>query len=162
MVYHAQTGHLGGAFLVAEILTYLYFHHLKIDPDCPDWPEPDRLLLSEGHACALLYTVIAYRGFFPVEELMTFRQLGSRLQGHPDRNNLKGIEICAGPLGHGIAMEVGMALAQRMGVAKQSAMSAPSARSSHGRDYIILGEARSMPGLSGKERWLRRNTILET
>ena len=69
MVYHAQSGHLGGAFSAAEILAALYFHHLRIDPANPGWPERDRLLFSKGHACAVLYTALAYRGFFPVEEL---------------------------------------------------------------------------------------------
>ena len=84
MVYNAQTGHIGGAFSAAEILAALYFHHLRIDPDRPDWPERDRFLFSKGHACAVLYSALANRGFFPVEELMTFRKLDSRLQGHPD------------------------------------------------------------------------------
>ena len=90
MVYNAQSGHIGGAFSVAEILAALYFHHLKIDPARPDWPERDRLLFSKGHACAALYSALAYRGFFPVEELLTFRQLDSRLQGHPDRSKTAG------------------------------------------------------------------------
>ena len=85
MVYHAQSGHLGGAFSAAEILAALYFHHLRVDPANPGWPERDRLLFSKGHACAVLYTALAYRGFFPVDELLTFRQFNSRLQGHPDR-----------------------------------------------------------------------------
>src|SRR3990172_6230329 len=85
MVYGAQTGHLGGAFSAAEILTALYFHHLRVDPDNPAWPDRDRLIFSKGHACAMLYTALANRGFFPVDELMTFRHLDSRLQGHPDR-----------------------------------------------------------------------------
>ena len=124
MVYDGQTGHIGGAFSSAEILAALYFHHLKIDPARPDWPERDRLLLSKGHACAALYSAMAYRGFFPVEELMTFRKLDSRLQGHPDPSKLPGIEVCSGPLGHGVAVGVGMAFAQRMSVAKPSARSA--------------------------------------
>ncbi len=147
MVYNAQTGHLGGAFSVAEILTALYFHHLRLDPDNPYWPERDRLLFSKGHACAMLYTVMAHRGYFPVEELATFRQLDSRLQGHPDRVKLPGVEICAGPLGHGIAVGVGMALALRMGIKKPSAVTAPSSRASQARVYVILGDGEINAGV---------------
>jgi transketolase N-terminal domain/subunit len=84
MVYERKSGHLGGAFSIAEILTALYFHQLRIDPENPQWPDRDRLVFSKGHACAMLYTVLAHRGFFPVEELSTFRSLNSRLQGHPE------------------------------------------------------------------------------
>jgi transketolase len=146
MVYEAQSGHLGGAFSVAEILTSLYFHHLRLDPSRPDWPGRDRLLFSKGHACAMLYAVMAHRGFFPVEELKTFRKIDSRLQGHPDRCRLPGVEICAGPLGHGIALGVGMALALRMG-GKPSSGSAPSSRSSHSRVFVILGDGEINAGV---------------
>jgi transketolase len=114
MVYNNQTGHIGGAFSSAEILTALYFHHLRIDPDRPDWPERDRLLFSKGHACAMLYTCLAHRGFLPVDELMTFRSIDSRLQGHPEPAKTPGVEIPAGPLGHGVAIGAGLALAARM------------------------------------------------
>jgi transketolase len=147
MVYCAQSGHIGGAFSVAEILAALYGHHLRIDPARPDWPERDRLLFSKGHACAALYNALAYRGFFPVEELMTFRQLNSRLQGHPDRIKLPGVEMCAGPLGHGIAVGVGMALAQRLNDPKPSARTAPSARASTGRTYVVLGDGEINAGV---------------
>lgn len=147
MVYHAQTGHLGGAFSAAEIVASLYFHHLRIDPGQPDWAERDRLLFSKGHACAMLYTALAHRGFFPVEELMTFRQLNSRLQGHPERLKLPGIEICAGPLGHGVAVGAGMALAQKMDAKKPSSASAPSARAATARTYVILGDGEINAGV---------------
>jgi transketolase len=147
MIYPIQTGHLGGAFSVAEILTSLYFHHLRLDPSRPDWPARDRLLFSKGHACAMLYTVMANRGFFAVDELVTFRQLDSRLQGHPDRPRLPGIEICAGPLGHGIAVGVGIALAQRMDIEKPSSFSAPSGRASRGRVYVVLGDGEINAGV---------------
>jgi len=147
MIYAIQTGHIGGAFSVAEILVSLYFHHLRLDPAHPDWPARDRLLFSKGHACAMLYTVMAQRGFFPVDELTTFRQLDSRLQGHPDRLKLPGIEICAGPLGHGIAVGVGVALALKMDVAKPSAFSAPSGSASRGRVYVVLGDGEINAGV---------------
>lgn len=147
MVHDAQTGHLGGAFSAAEILVALYFHHMRIDPQRPDWPERDRLLFSKGHACAMLYTALAHRGFFPVEELATFRQLDSRLQGHPDRVKTPGVEICAGPLGHGVAIGAGIALAQKMGIPKPSAESAPSARASTARVYVVLGDGELNAGV---------------
>jgi transketolase len=147
MINHVQTGHLGGAFSAAEILAALYFHHLRVDPQRPDWPERDRLLFSKGHACAMLYTALAYRGFFPVEELLTFRQFDSRLQGHPDNHKLPGVEIPAGPLGHGVAIGAGMALAARMNPAKPSSRSAPSARASLSRVYTVLGDGEINAGV---------------
>jgi len=127
MVNNHKTGHIGGAFSVAEILTALYFHHLRLDPANPAWPQRDRLLFSKGHACAMLYTCLAHRGFFPVDELMTFRALDSRLQGHPEPAKTPGVEIPAGPLGHGVAIGVGLALAARMDAAPW-------------RVYTILGD----------------------
>ncbi len=146
MVYSEQTGHLGGAFSCAEIVASLYFHHLRIDPQRPDWPERDRFLFSKGHACAMLYTAMAHRGYLPVEELMSFRRLDSRLQGHPDRCKLPGIEIPAGPLGHGIAVGVGMALALKGG-GKPSSLSAPSARAAVARVYTLLGDGEINAGV---------------
>jgi transketolase len=149
MVYAAQTGHIGGAFSAAEILVALYFHHLRVDPQNPAWPDRDRLIFSKGHACAMLYTCLAHRGFFPVDELMTFRRIDSRLQGHPDKVKTPGVEVCAGPLGHGVAIGVGMALAQRMRMAgiKPSAQSAPSGRASVGRTYVVLGDGEINAGV---------------
>ena len=147
MVYSAHSGHIGGAFSAAEILTALYFHHMRIDPARPDWQGRDRLLFSKGHACALLYTVLAHRGFFPVAELMSFRSFNSRLQGHPEKDKLPGIEMCAGPLGHGVAIGAGMALVQRMAGEKPSAVSAASARASRARVYILLGDGELNAGV---------------
>jgi transketolase len=146
MVYDGQTGHIGGAFSAAEILAALYFHHLKIDPARPDWAERDRFLFSKGHACAVLYAALAYRGFFPVEELMTFRKLDSRLQGHPDPAKCPGVEIPAGPLGHGVAVGVGMALALKA-ARKPSSLSAPSSRASLAKVYVLLGDGEINAGV---------------
>jgi transketolase len=146
MVYNAQSGHIGGAFSAAEILASLYFHHLRVDPLRPDWPERDRLLFSKGHACAALYAALAMRGFFSVEELLTFRQFNSRLQGHPDPLKLPGVEIPAGPLGHGVAVGSGMALALKR-TAKPSSSSAPSARASSARVYTVLGDGEINAGV---------------
>ena len=147
MVYPVQTGHIGGAFSAAEILASLYFHHLRLDPANPDWPERDRLLFSKGHACAMLYTAMAHRGYFPVDELLTFRHLDSRLQGHPDKVKLPGIEVCAGPLGHGVAIGAGMALALKMDQSKPSSFSAPSARAATARVYVVLGDGEINAGV---------------
>jgi len=97
MVYGRKSGHIGGAFSIAEILTALYFHQLRLDPENPGWEDRDRLVFSKGHACAMLYTVLAHRGYFPVDELNTFRALNSRLQGHPEPAKTPGVEVAAGP-----------------------------------------------------------------
>jgi transketolase len=146
MVYGAQSGHLGGAFSAAEIVASLYWHHLRIDPQVPAWGERDRFLLSKGHASALLYAALARRGFFPVDELGQFRHLNSRLNGHPDRD-VPGVEVVAGPLGHGVAVGAGLALGLRMGVGKPSAITAPSGHASHGRVYVLLGDGELNAGI---------------
>jgi transketolase len=147
MIKNNQTGHLGGAFSIAEVLAALYFHHLRIDPKRPDWPDRDRLLFSKGHACAMLYSMLAHRGFFDPRELMTFRSFNSMLQGHPDPSKTPGVEIAAGPLGHGIAIGTGMALSLRMRSAKPSSRTAPSSRASAARVYVILGDGEINAGV---------------
>lgn len=147
MVYEKKTGHIGGAFSAAEIITALYWGYMKIDPSQPDWEERDRLLFSKGHACALLYCVLADVGFFDAQELMSFRDFNSRLQGHPDPGKLPGIEIAAGPLGHGVAIGVGMALSQKLQSNKPSAGSAPSSKASTGRIYVVLGDGELNAGI---------------
>ncbi len=115
MVYRRQAGHPGGSFSAAEILAALYFHHLKIDPKNPTWPERDRFILSKGHAAAALYVALARRGFFPEQDLEKWGHLDGHLQGHPDRIKTPGVEMSSGFLGHGLSIAVGMALAQRLG-----------------------------------------------
>jgi transketolase len=115
MVYRRKAGHPGGSFSAAEILAALYFHHLKIDPARPGWPERDRFILSKGHAAAALYSALARRGFFPVSDLEQWGHLGAHLQGHPDRIKTPGVEMSSGFLGHGLSIAAGMALAQRLG-----------------------------------------------
>lgn len=112
MVYEAGMGHTGGDFSSAEIVTTLYFGGvLNVDPAHPDAPHRDRFILSKGHSCGTLYTVLAYAGFFPKEELTTFMQPYARLSGHPNRTYLPGVEANTGPLGHGLPIAVGTALA---------------------------------------------------
>lgn len=113
-VYNAQSGHPGGALSIADILTVLYFNQMNIDPEDSESNLRDRLVLSKGHACAALYATLAERGYFPKEELITFRKLGSRLQGHPDMEKIAGIDMSTGSLGQGLSIANGMALASKM------------------------------------------------
>ena len=114
-VHAAKAGHPGGSLSSADIMTYLYFEEMKnIDPADPSNPERDRLVLSKGHAAPVLYATLAEKGFFPKEELLTLRKIGSRLQGHPDMNLLPGVDMSTGSLGQGLSTAVGMALAGKM------------------------------------------------
>jgi transketolase len=110
----AGSGHSGGSLDMADIFAALYFHVLRHDPKNPAWPERDRLLLSCGHIAPVRYSAMAYAGYFPVEELLTLRQFGTRLQGHPERVSLPGLETTSGPLGEGLAQGTGMAYAAKM------------------------------------------------
>ena len=114
MVYEAGLGHIGGEFSALDILTVLYHAVLRIDPQRPDWPERDRFILSKGHAAAALYTTLAGAGFIEVAELDTFLAPLSRLNGHPDRKKVPGVETNTGPLGHGFPVAVGSALAGQL------------------------------------------------
>jgi len=114
MLVAAGSGHTAGPLALADIFSLLYFHVLKHDPNNPDWEERDRLVLSNGHVCPVLYATMAHAGYFPIEELLTLRKLGSRLQGHPHRTSLPGLETSSGPLGSGLSQAVGMSIASRM------------------------------------------------
>ena len=114
MVSHAGSGHIAGPLDMADIFTAMYFHILNHDPKKPNWPDRDRLVLSNGHICPIQYAALAHAGYFKVEELKTLRQLGTRLQGHPHRGVLPGVETTSGPLGSGISQASGIALAARM------------------------------------------------
>ena len=114
ILHEKGTGHWGGAASAAELLTALYFDAMNIRPDEPAWPDRDRLVVSKGHASCMLYAVLANRGYFPVDELSTFRQLNSRLQGHPCMNKTPGVEMSTGSLGHGLSVGLGMALGARL------------------------------------------------
>ena len=109
MIYEAGSGHPGGSLGMADIITCLYFHILKHDPKNPEDPERDRLILSNGHICPVLYSALARSGYFPVEKLKTLRKFGSGLQGHPHRGMLTGIETTSGPLGSGLSEASGIA-----------------------------------------------------
>jgi len=114
MLAAAGSGHPGGSLSAADILTVLFFREMKLDPANPAWEERDRFVLSKGHAAPVLYAALAERGFFPREELLTLRQLGSRLQGHPDMKKLPGVEMSTGSLGQGLSAANGMALAGKL------------------------------------------------
>ena len=105
----AKSGHPGGSLSSVELLTYLYFKEMKIDPKNPKWEERDRFVLSKGHAAPLLYSTLATRGFFPVEDLKTLRHVGSYLQGHPNMNEVPGVDMSTGSLGQGVSAACGMA-----------------------------------------------------
>ena len=111
----ADSGHLGGSLGLADVFTALYFKVLNHKPDSPDWDDRDRLILSIGHVAPVLYTTLAHAGYFQIEELLTLRKMGSRLQGHPGKEHgLPGLELSAGSLGQGLSVAVGLALAAKL------------------------------------------------
>lgn len=114
MLLEAGSGHTAGPLGMADIFTLFYFHILKHDSKNPDWVDRDRLVLSNGHICPVLYATMAHAGYFPVEELKTLRKFGARLQGHPHREYLPFVENSSGPLGSGLSQATGMALADRI------------------------------------------------
>jgi len=114
MLVEAGSGHTAGPLGMADIFTAFYFHILNQDPKNPDWADRDRLILSNGHICPIRYVSMAQAGYFPIEELKTLRKLNSRLQGHPHRTILPGVETTSGPLGEGISQGIGIALAARL------------------------------------------------
>lgn len=113
-VHSAKAGHPGGSLSAADIFTFLYFEELNIDPKNPDKADRDRFVLSKGHTAPGLYSALANRGFFPVEDLTTLRQIGSYLQGHPDMKHIPGVDMSSGSLGQGISAAVGMALSAKL------------------------------------------------
>lgn len=132
-VYYAKAGHPGGSLSAADLFTYLYFEEMNIDPNDPKKPDRDRFVLSKGHTAPGLYSTLAQRGYFPVEDLKTLRHLGSYLQGHPDMKHIPGVDMSSGSLGQGISAAVGMAL---------------SAQLSHDnyRVYTLLGDGEIQEG----------------
>ena len=113
-VHSAKAGHPGGSLSAADIFTYLYFEEMNIDPKNPKWENRDRFVLSKGHTAPGLYSALANRGYFPVEDLLTLRHTGSCLQGHPDMKHIPGVDMSSGSLGQGLSCATGMALAGKM------------------------------------------------
>ena len=145
----AKSGHTAGPLGMADIFTAFYFHILKHNPEDPMWEERDRVILSNGHICPVLYATMAHSGYFPVEEMKTLRKFGSRLQGHPHREYLPMLETSSGPLGQGLSQAVGMALLDRLN----------DGLSSDRYIYCFLGDGELNEGqvweaimLAGKER----------
>lgn len=114
MLEDAGSGHTAGPLGMADVFTALYFHSAKHDPQNPDWEERDRIILSNGHIVPVRYATMAHAGYFPLQELKTLRKFGSRLQGHPEREKLPGLETTSGPLGSGLSQAAGIALAAKM------------------------------------------------
>jgi transketolase len=134
MIYRRQAGHPGGSLSAAEIMTALYFYKLRVDPARPDWPDRDRMIMSKGHASAVLYAALARRGFFPLEDLTHWGELTCHLQGHPDRLKTPGVDMTAGLLGHGIPVGVGLSLAARL-------------RGAAYRTVVVLGDGECQAGV---------------
>ena len=117
MIHAARSGHPGGSLSATDFVTALYFHFMRLDPANPHWPDRDRFILSKGHACPVWYTALARRGFFPVEELSTLREINGRLQGHPapaHTHGVPGIELASGALGQGLSVAVGCSIGLRL------------------------------------------------
>lgn len=132
-VHAAKAGHPGGSLSAADIFTYLYFEELNVDPANPRKEDRDRFVLSKGHTAPGLYSTLAHRGFFPVEDLVTLRHIGSYLQGHPDMKYIPGVDMSSGSLGQGISAAVGMAIAGKMDQADY-------------RVYTLLGDGEIQEG----------------
>lgn len=134
MIYKRKSGHIGGSLSAADIMAALFFNKLRFDPKNPDWPDRDRFLLSKGHASALLYAALARCGFFPASDLEGWGDLSCHLQGHPDRIKTPGVEMSAGPLGHGLAVGAGLAMAARL-------------QERSYRTYVLIGDGESQAGI---------------
>ncbi len=154
----AKSGHTAGPLDMADIFTYLYFHALKHNPKNPSWAYRDRLVLSNGHICPVLYATMAHAGYFPISELKTLRKFGSKLQGHPHREFLPALENSSGPLGSGLSQIVGMALADRIDNGKTSSK----------QFYCLMSDGELNAGnsweaamLGGKERLQNVTAIID-
>jgi len=146
MLVTAGSGHTSGTLDMADVFTALYFSGvLKHDPKNPNWPERDRVLLSNGHICPVLYAALARAGYFPVSELKTLRKLGTRLQGHPHRASLPGIESSSGPLAHSAGIAAGMAIAAKMDKASSQGGSASGGKY---QVYCLAGDGEQDEGMT--------------
>ena len=134
MIYRRGQGHPGGTFSAAEIITALYFHHLRLKPDDPKWKARDRFILSKGHASAILYAALARLGYFPASEIKRWGEISCCLQGHPDMNKTPGVDMSTGCLGHGISVAAGLCLISRL-------------KKSDSRTYVLLGDGECQSGI---------------
>lgn len=133
MIHEAKSGHPGGALSIADVVTALYFDEMHIDPANPKWPERDRLILSKGHTCPVVYAALAMRGYYKLDHIHTLRKLGSILQGHPDMKKTPGLDMTSGSLGQGLSAGVGMAIGAKLD-------KLPS------RVFVILGDGEIQEG----------------
>ena len=133
-VYSAAAGHPGGSLSIADVVTYLYCEEMRVDANDPKNPDRDRFVLSKGHACPALYGILAERGFFPKEDVATFRKINSYLQGHPDMKGTPGVDMSTGSLGHGFSVACGMAMASKLDNAPW-------------RVYALLGDGEVQEGI---------------
>ena len=134
MIHASQSGHPGGSLSAADIVTTLYFEKMNIDPKNPKMEGRDKFVLSKGHAAPVLYSALARRGFFPEEELIKLRKIGSMLQGHPDMKNIPGVEMSTGSLGQGFSTSIGMAIANKLD-------------NSDAKIYVLLGDGEMNEGI---------------
>jgi len=155
MLVQAGSGHSAGPLGMADIFAAFYFHILNHDPKKPLWPDRDRLVLSNGHICPIQYAALAQAGYFPINELKTLRKLGTRLQGHPHRGALPGVETTSGPLGSGLSQAIGMALAARLDQKKY-------------RIYCLMSDAEHQEGnlweaamFAGKEKLNNLTAVID-
>jgi transketolase len=133
MITRAGSGHPGGSLSAIDVITYLYFHRMRLDPQNPRWEERDRFILSKGHCAPALYVALAERGYFPESELWTLRDIGSSLQGHPDMRKTPGVDMTTGSLGQGLSCGLGMALAGKLDCKDY-------------RVYVMLGDGEAQSG----------------
>jgi transketolase len=133
MIGAAKSGHPGGSLSAVEMVVELFFHHMRIDPQNPKWPDRDRFILSKGHACPVLYAAMAEAGFTPIDQLSTLRKLGSIYQGHPDVRFIPALEASTGSLGEGLSLGIGMGFAARLDGRQY-------------RTYVMLGDGESQEG----------------
>ncbi len=147
MLVAAGSGHTAGPLGMADIFTAFYFHILKHDPKNPEWEERDRLILSNGHICPVRYAAMAHAGYFPVEECLTLRKFGSRLQGHPERLRLPGLETTSGPLGEGLSQAAGIAYSFRMDGKADAPVGSPTKASGKTkRVYCLMSDGEQEEG----------------
>lgn len=132
-VHHAKSGHPGGSLSVSDVLTYLYYVQMNVDPANPNWEDRDRLVLSKGHCCPALYSVLAQKGYFDPAQLQKLRHVGAMLQGHPDMKTIPGVDMSSGSLGQGISAACGMAMSAKLSGKKW-------------RTYAILGDGELQEG----------------
>jgi len=145
MLVEAGSGHTAGPLGMADIFAAFYFHILNQDPKNPDWAERDRLILSNGHIVPVRYAAMAHAGYFPVKECLTLRKFGSRLQGHPERMRLPGLETTSGPLGEGLSQANGIATAWKMDAARKTPEGAAAPRADK-RVYVAMGDGEQDEG----------------